>query len=217
MPSKEDTYIIFDWDDTLFPTTYLFSSQPGSLSENFQMPTELQATLDAVAASVLETLELAKQFGQVEIITNSETGWIELSTRRFFPSLVEAIDGIPKISARSGFESQENPLPVQWKTHAFANCINNFYGSSRNRNVISVGDSEHDRAALFLAAQNASCSWAKSLKLSERPDVEYILKEQELIRESMEQLAQHQGALDLCIHCEPHEQVPLGEQTQNAL
>lgn len=211
LPSKEDTLILFDWDDTLIPTTFLFSQQPGSLAESFEMPLKLQETLDEVAVSALATLEAAKQYGHVVIVTNSENGWVDLATQRFFPRLTEVLRDVPKFSARSAFESGECATPVHWKTLAFEHSITNFFGTMpRIRNVVSLGDSEHDRAALFLAAQKIPSCWAKSLKLTEQPDAEYILKEQELIRESLPQLAYHQGTLDLCIHCHARTGSPPG-------
>lgn len=209
MITKEDTMIIFDWDDTLVPTTFLFSNQPGSLTESFEMPQKLQESLDNCAVSALATLEMAKQFGHVCIVTNSQNGWIDLATERFFPRLTEVLRDIPKFSARSAFESPTLVQPVHWKALAFEHCVNSFYGSSpRIRNVVSLGDSEHDRAALFMAAQKVPGIWAKSLKLTEQPDAEYIVKELELIRESLQTLTNHPGALDLCIQC--HARTPPG-------
>lgn len=200
--SKENTMIIFDWDDTLVPTTYLFSSHPGSLVESFEMPFTLKETLDACAVSALATLESAKQCGHVVIITNSETGWIDLATQRFFPLLTEVLSDVPKLSARSAFESADAAMPVHWKVRAFEQAIENFYGTTtRLRNIVAVGDADHDRAAFFLATERLPAVFAKSLKLTEQPDAEYIVKEQELIRESMPMLATHEGMLDLCIHC----------------
>jgi len=108
---------------------------------------------------------------------------------------------IPKFSARSAFESPALVLPCHWKALAFEHSVNSFCGSSKIRNVVSFGDSKHDRAALFMAAQKVPGIWGKSLKLVERPDAEHVVKQLEFIRESFQTLTHHLGALDLCIQC----------------
>jgi hypothetical protein len=46
------------------------------------------ASLSLLQESVLQLLHRAMCFGEVVIVTNAETGWVELSAKRFLPGVV---------------------------------------------------------------------------------------------------------------------------------
>ncbi|KAF4734947.1 hypothetical protein FOZ63_005267 [Perkinsus olseni] len=105
--NKEDTLIIFDWDDTILPTRYL-TVQWGLRVDGPSPPTGLMSALDDYAMLVKDTLLTAMEFGTVIIVTNAEAGWIPLTCAKFLPSLLPTLSNIHHISARTAYEPQRS-------------------------------------------------------------------------------------------------------------
>lgn len=199
----EDTILIFDWDDTVLPSTWI-QEQGLRLDEDSVATEAQQEQLETMAYSAAQTLSVAKRFGTVILVTNAEHGWIELSCQKFMPSLYPALEGVKIISARSTYEHQGFPSPFEWKYLAFDCEIGSFYSSvssDRRKNVISFGDSAHEREALIRVTENMHNCCTKSLKFVERPKVEQLLKEHELISGCFRYIVNHDGNLDLCMRC----------------
>lgn len=70
---------------------------------------------------MLRTLNWSVATGTVIIITNAETGWVELSGRKYLPSVYNFVmeNGIRVISARSLVEPQGFASPFEWKREVF--------------------------------------------------------------------------------------------------
>eukprot|EP00929_Paragymnodinium_shiwhaense_P121808 TRINITY_DN9418_c0_g1_i1.p1 TRINITY_DN9418_c0_g1~~TRINITY_DN9418_c0_g1_i1.p1 ORF type:complete len:436 (-),score=90.03 TRINITY_DN9418_c0_g1_i1:258-1565(-) len=93
--SPENAVIIFDWDDTLFPTTFLVHHVLPNLAE----PKAQQDPRDVLAASphyeslqqhahIVEfVLRAARKFARVAIVTLSVSPWVEASALRYLPGL----------------------------------------------------------------------------------------------------------------------------------
>ena len=82
---KHETVIVFDWDDTILPTSWLERLHAVTSGRQEQPKAQrLMATLCDVAS---ETLKLAETLGEVIIITNSAPGWVVQSCEQFMPQL----------------------------------------------------------------------------------------------------------------------------------
>merc|ERR1712113_631447 len=68
-------------------------------------------------------------------------------------------------------------------------------------NVLSFGDSAHEREALIRATQTIPRCRTKSLKFVERPEIEQLLRQLKLLNGCMDDVVLHDGNLDLCIQC----------------
>jgi len=103
----EQTLIIFDWDDTLCPSSWIRTNKrelsffrPAPKTEKFQRPLrELQLHCEHV-------LKLAMTLGSVIIVTNAMEPWVETSCRNFLPNLLPLVMQVPIVYARSIFEMQ---------------------------------------------------------------------------------------------------------------
>ena len=156
---EQRTLLIFDWDDTLLPTTWL-STQALLEDLTIKSNTVTSIILADIAESVLTVLRQALMHGFVIIVTNSEAGWVEQSCRRFLPNCQALIDTIPIISARASYELY-TASPLEWKKRAFrAEC-----GSATN--IVSIGDSEYERQAVITLSRPGCI--VKSLKLDDKP------------------------------------------------
>merc|ERR1719253_1799838 len=205
----EETRIILDWDDTLCPSYWvkqagLTQLSPSGVPLHFdQYSRELLAVADAAEAALCE----AERAGKVVIVTNAETGWIELSCRRWLPSLEPLVNKIDCFSARSTWEPSGLKSPFQWKAREFEAVIDRFYSRRLHqswKNVISIGDSPHERQALQTATLGSVCRKklrcrTKTIKLKVRPMAEELIQELATLSENLEQLVTHDDSLDIVI------------------
>jgi len=198
-----DTILIFDWDDTLLPSTWI--AEQGLTLEPCSAPSdEQQSVLDELAEHSARTLAVAKRHGKVIVVTNAEHGWIEMSCQKFMPSMCPALEDVSLHSARSAYEQQGVASPFEWKYLAFESEIGSFcreLGEGTWKNVISFGDSAHEREALIRVTERLTNCCTKSLKLVERPDASQLLKEHQLMAGCFRDIVNHRGNLDLCIRC----------------
>jgi hypothetical protein len=163
-----------------------------------------QEKLNAMAAQAAYTLQEAKRFGKVVLITNAGREWIELSCQKFMPSLFPILKDIQKVSARALYEQHGVVSPFEWKFLAFSSEINSYYEtfpSDRQKNVISFGDSPQEREALIRVTEQLATCNTKSVKLLERPDIDQLLKQHELINGCFKQIVTTECSFDLCIRC----------------
>jgi len=157
-----------------------------------------------LAIHAIHTFRVAKSLGTVVIVTNGETGWVELSCQKFMPSLVDMLRDVKILSARSTYEPQGVESPFEWKRLAFLEEVNLYCQASsslQRKNLISVGDSLHEREALIRSADGLGLDacFAKALKLIERPRVEQLANEHELLAECFTKTVRYEGHLDLVI------------------
>jgi len=138
------------------------------------------------------------------LITNAERGWIELSCQKFMPSLLPCLESIKVLSARTTYE-KPGLTPVDWKHHAFENEIARIFGPEdifepkRRKNIVSLGDSIHEREALHRAtAQLPNCR-SKSVKFLDKPALWQVTRQQVFVSAHLHDIVQHDGHLDIHI------------------
>lgn len=203
--AAEDTVLIFDWDDTLLPSSWL-TSQKLRLDSSSTVSVFQRDQLAALADIIVETLRMAKEHGTVVIVTNAERGWIELTCHKFMPTLWPILEGIKMISARSTYETSKMPSPVDWKLRAFESEIKRIFGQDadelhRVKNVVSLGDSVHEREALIRSTSALPNCRSKSLKFVAKPSIGQICQQHSLVRNCLGDIVQHNANLDLCLRC----------------
>ncbi len=103
---------IFDYDCCLLPTFEI--QRLGLTLDGPDVDPAILHELDAVGRLVVNTLTAAQRFGRVCIVTNAETGWVELTSSRFFPAYASFFASIEVFSARSLFEAQGFTSPLVW-------------------------------------------------------------------------------------------------------
>jgi len=175
-PPKHQTVSIFDWDDTLLPTSYF--SQGGEIAEG---------TLKAIEKSAGKLLELARRAGRVFIITNATPSWVERSAERFLPGLMEAVRSVPVISARGEFETLYPGEVDQWKVQAFLR-VREQLDSQVITNLISVGDSVFEMNAVHVMGREFAQAVVKTVKFRENPTAKELRKELELVTSKFNQI-----------------------------
>lgn len=209
LPSVEtladtSTLILFDWDDTLLASTHLANSNY-RLDEPDVLPETVMQQLSLLEDAVIDMLDLAATLGTVCIITNAETGWVELSCKKFLPRVMAHVEGLPVVSARSTYEPKHPALPSKWKLEAFSHRISQLCDEtspSKAKNVISLGDSHAEREAVRTVTRDMPCTLTKSVKFVERPTLEQLLRELQLMVRCFPMICYTQRDLDLALTVE---------------
>mmetsp|Transcript_57537 Transcript_57537/g.126328 ORF Transcript_57537/g.126328 Transcript_57537/m.126328 type:complete len:358 (+) Transcript_57537:78-1151(+) len=103
----EQTIIIFDWDDTLCPSSWIRANKkvlsffkPAPNTEKYQRP------LRQLQAQVESLLKMAMKLGTVIIVTNAMDPWVDTSCRNFLPQITSLVASLPCVYARSIYETQ---------------------------------------------------------------------------------------------------------------
>lgn len=235
----DETTIIFDWDDTLLSSSWL--AQNGlRLDVPSVVPAEAAAQLDLLQESVIALMERAAKCGNVVIITNAETGWVEMSCKKFMPRVLPMLNGVRVLSARSAFEVRFPDSPSDWKVQAFfqeicgsnpgaalplgvghhaaamAACAHSAAtglppapglrhpavcaAAAAPRNILSFGDSIHERAAIHKVTSVLGRDVrTKSIKFVERPTVEQLKRQVDLVASCFDAIVGHGESLDLML------------------
>jgi hypothetical protein len=198
--------IIFDWDDTLLASSFL-SSRGYRLDTEMEKNNDhamVEAQLRELESSVASLLTLAQQYGSVHVVTNAETGWVQLSAQKFMPGLVPLLSKVSVLSARSTFEPAHPDAPLKWKFFAFQEKLANHYSTEwkstwagGKKNVISFGDSHVEREAVRAVTRGMASTRCKSVKFAERPSTEQLRRQIELVTNCFHYIHQHDGDLDL--------------------
>jgi len=194
-PETSEALIFFDWDDTLFPTTALGAMD---LLPGLEEPSEaISEQLQRLDAAVSATLSRAKARGHVVVVTNASHGWVEMSCSKYMPSTEASLQGVDIISARAAYEQHGLFQPTTWKCRAFADRIelDAALPKLQRHSIISIGDSIHEREALLWAMRGTQ-GWCKALKLVERPSLESLLEQHELMVGCIDEVVDHDGPMD---------------------
>lgn len=172
-PRDESTasVILFDWDDTLFPTAFLQETvlpKLGSLAKETGLPPDSQYfdTLAAHARMLRAVLTIARTVAQVAIVTLAVRPWVSTSSDRWLPGL-NVTDllkrlGIPIYYARENIKQGDAcrahieegvDIFTVAKRATMMKCLRKLYGRrsltpAARMNVISIGDSLAEKDAL---------------------------------------------------------------------
>lgn len=208
--SREETIIIFDWDDTLCPTTMmnaaLARASSAEVEDNVVEEEASDAALQELVAEARKTLETAREMAaEVVIVTNATSGWIESSCESWLPGLSPALELLQVESARSSWEPTGISTPTGWKAASFEQLVRKFYSRYWNqswKNIIVIGDACYEHEALSCVAALAPqgptkrCR-AKSIRFVPQPTVGLLACELRALRESFLDIVYHDDSLDV--------------------
>eukprot|EP00931_Biecheleriopsis_adriatica_P087026 TRINITY_DN61548_c0_g1_i1.p1 TRINITY_DN61548_c0_g1~~TRINITY_DN61548_c0_g1_i1.p1 ORF type:complete len:301 (+),score=66.22 TRINITY_DN61548_c0_g1_i1:151-1053(+) len=183
--SHPRTVIILDWDDTLFPLTYVRNDlrlDPFAPLQEQPLPEAMKQDvgqrLAKCADEAAKLLSVASSLGKVILVTLSRDSWVEKSCQNFCPELQDAIESTglhivyaqpstEELSDRSGdctSKSSRSPAEEQrYWSDLKAKAIGQILVDGQTcTNIISIGDSEFER----LGTRKASQEYASRFKQS---------------------------------------------------
>ena len=180
---KNQSIIIYDWDDTLLCTTYLVQLGLKSVTSSVK---SVIRPLDETSSQLLEK---SVESGQVFIITNAEEGWVQYSAQVFMPKTWSVIKSrqITVISARSCYQQQFPKDCKRWKKEAFKALVKDFK-TDIVTNLVAIGDSHIEIDAAHVLAKQFDKAIIKTIKFKELPQPEELSKQQVLVFEKFDSM-----------------------------
>jgi hypothetical protein len=200
-PKTHQTWIIFDWDDTLICTTFL---NPNGVANDDPVPEEYLEFLKKLQELVIKMLMTSIQHGKVYIITNAAQGWVEFSAKKYMPEVNKILDKVTIISARSKYECSYPGKSRQWKIHAFLETMKEMERSAVT-NLIAIGDSTIEMDASKNLSTKFPLALLKTVKLRENPSPEELIKQLMLIHQRMENIWTSAKNLTIRLEKKDHE------------
>jgi len=178
---QTQTAIIFDWDDTLFPTTYVKHDLGLNLKQRLkdqklkpQMMSRVQTEMAKAAGAADQLLRLADKRGKVVIVTLAKSPWVTDSCRYFYPGIGELIEelNIQIVYAQEGEQIEYDKVNMManeqfetfWaetKGKAISKALSEIYSQYEGqswKNVISLGDSHFERYGTMAATMQYAAS-----------------------------------------------------------
>lgn len=192
--TKENTKIIIDWDDTLFPTSWIMSNfiSPFDGTPN----AKLVQSLNILDTTLHDTLQEMIQLGNVVIITNATLLWIKYASRllKKTKSLLKTINIISARGAKDYFKTAKENMTM-WKEDTFKRVIN----GNKHRNIISIGDAEHEYIALTNLCQDGdTCfGYLKAIKFKPLPSFEQIIDQLNIMKKTIRTIVTQQRHMDM--------------------
>jgi hypothetical protein len=200
LESKHKSLIFWDWDDTLLCSSFLSSEGYRLDTDMSGADNELMRQLKDLEESVIKVLETSLLKGEVIIVTNAETNWVQLSAQKFVPGVVPLLGKMQVISARSTYEGMFPNAPLKWKYCAFQDRLGDILQMvDVEKHIISFGDSHVEREAIRAVTKNSQNTKTKSIKFAERPTIEQLQRQVELATKQFHYIHSHDGDLDLCM------------------
>lgn len=179
---KNHTALILDWDDTIFPTTWVRDD----CGMNWRLPLDQQLELEGrrrpiiqgLLAKLLDRAELffreATQLANCFIVTLARRPWVDASMENFLPSLsrIISIYNLKVIYAQEyvtealsegfsggdGFRASEEveQFWIRVKAEAIGKELEDFHRKQRVswKNIISFGDSNFERYGTMAAGED---------------------------------------------------------------
>ena len=175
---RHNSLIIFDWDDTLLPTSFL--APRGIFEENSVLNEKDQNKINKLQDSVQKLLLLASSKSDVYIITNAGDGWVEFSAKKYYPKIMDILGKIEVISAREVYERKFPEDSKRWKVESFLN-LKKRLNDDLITNIICLGDSIFEMEAGRILASKFIHAVIKTIKFRERPKPEELNKQLNLV------------------------------------
>lgn len=172
---RMQTVIVFDWDDTLFPTSWILDDA----GLDWTLPLSKQRSVrgyrrDAIAEKLalcedhaVGILQRAHQCGHVVIVTLAAAGWVEKACRQFYRRVGDLLVNLKISVVYAQGPHTKRDLVMQkakgvtdeefWgllKGRAISEEVAKFYSRYEGqtwKNVLSIGDSRFERYGLLAA------------------------------------------------------------------
>jgi len=173
-----NSIIIFDWDDTLFPTTRY--SPLGLINDKILTESEKVLFLE-LENTVCKLISIATSKADTYIITNANKSWIYFSSKKYYYNKAERIlEKVNIISARNEYEQLYPGDNSRWKLNAFFDTSKHL-NKKLLTNIISIGDSLMEISSAHKLGETFNNAYTKTLKLKENPSVEELQQQLNLI------------------------------------
>lgn len=210
---------IIDWDDTLFPTTWVNkNSIDMGKSHTIQEYKVYFLELDKTISGLLESLN---QVGDVWIVTNANINWIKTCLMGLEQTRKTIISNkIRIVSARDSYSSNSSS-PTEWKILTFQDILEDIINKISSKikpntfvNIISIGDAMYEYMALinldnfiksYMLNNNSSNTKSnkqfkyllKNIKFIEKPEFDFVIDQMNVLNKNKVSIVNRLEFIDL--------------------
>lgn len=193
MNNRNNILFILDWDDTLFPTSWIAQNNINIEKLDHISPYAIYfSELDNMLYKLFYRLV---HYGQIIIITNASMGWI-LASIKLIPKTFNIINNYVKIiSARDKYQLT---LPLEmWKKYVFNHDILPYIKNIKQ--IISIGDAEYEFNALIdlIHHPNYKNKYLKSIRLLRNPKFDVLIDQIDIVTNNILLLCSIHRHMDL--------------------
>lgn len=192
------TLILLDWDDTLFPTSWIMRNNIDLTDEeSVHKYIKFFSKLDILLYNLLSNL---KKYGSVVIVTNAMLKWIKITSNVLPNTQKLFMNSIKILSARDIYQDQYPNNMQMWKKIVFKNLVKKYYTDSCLQNIISIGDAEYEFNALVdLYDVNSVINKKilKTIRLLKDPNYDFLLDQLKVLNKSIKKICEDKKHLDL--------------------
>lgn len=189
------TLIILDWDDTLFPTSWILKKKIDITNESIQNKyIVFFSKLDLLLHKFIFNMS---KYGKVVIVTNAMNKWVNI-TANILPNTNILIQKSVKVISAKDIYKEKYPNNVAvWKKLIFNRLFKEYYKGGSSENIISIGDADYEYNALISLAKEVNTGYLKSVKLISKPTFDKLIDQIQLITESVKYIIKKKENLDL--------------------
>jgi len=197
--SSEHSLIIFDWDDTFFPTTFI-----SNCTNVEEISAGEMSQIHVIEILVMDIIVLAKLLGECCIVSNASESWIMSCINKYYPHLYEILDNkVSIISSMDRFTvapifkdpSVDGNTIRKYETFKEEVLMRNVDGNNINR-IISVGDSDIEKDALHLIHKIDPTIILISVKLLSYPSLKNLFDELMTIKKNLRKMVTQKESTD---------------------
>jgi len=192
------TLIILDWDDTIFPTSWIARNNI-NLNDNVLMKNkyfDMFSILDSILCKLFTKFLI---FGKVLIVTNASAKWVNISAQHL-PNLLKIINkSITIISARDLFQNEYPDKIYLWKKLTFNKLIISI-SQYKLQNILSIGDAEYEfNATIDLYNEYARLNQRllKTIRFMKNPSFDDLIDELNVLYLCSENIIKNINHVDL--------------------
>lgn len=193
--SRDGTLIILDWDDTLFPTSWV-------VKNNIDLTNKAKRDKYIVYFKELDErlynlLFVLKKCGIVVIVTNAMPEWVRVSSS-VLVNTHNLLKSIKVISARKMYQDVSKSS-MEWKKRAFNDELSNMLKEKNVNHIISVGDAEYEYQALISLYRHDPQNYKllKSIKLMKDPTHDVLIDQIEVLKKAVPKICIKRSHMDL--------------------
>lgn len=201
---------IIDWDDTLFPTTWINKNSIDI--SNSDIIQEYKVYFLELDKTISELLKSLNQVGDIWIVTNANINWIKSCLMELEQTRKIIITNkIRIISARDLYSSNSNS-PTEWKILTFQDIMEDIMNKIINKikpntyiNIISIGDAIYEYTALinldnFIKSYISNKQFKyllKNVKFIEKPEFDYVIDQMNVLNKKRDDIINKLEYIDL--------------------
>lgn len=191
-----NTLILLDWDDTLFPTTWVVKNNLDlNNNDDINRYTYFFSNLDDMISTILSNFI---RYGKVVIVTNAMEKWI-LTSMNAIPKTKKVIQYVDIISARDVYQKIFPQNMGYWKKLIFEQVVLDYFKDVDIENIISVGDADHEFNALidlYKKFKNKK-RILKSIRFLKSPSLKSLIDQLDVLNKSIHKVCTTDKHMDL--------------------